>query len=215
MDNLDRAISDLEKLNDGLFAVGQRLFDLTSGSLGPCDSFALATLRRARHLSEGAIPLLRQRNELAGGALLRCHLDCSIRFVGVARSPDPHRIAHLIFSGVRQNKLQGFNGKPMTDAALVEALDDPWFTDVYARTSGLVHLSRDHIDHLIAACPVQPDGRRLLSLEPAGISSPEWRVVDLGVAFARSAASLIVFVNEWCEKRPNPFDPGAHGYTNV
>lgn len=91
--------------------------------------------------------LVRSEHFGVAAAVLRMQLDVALRLFGLSLLRDHDEACGRLMSGsVRYNKLK-HGAHQLSDAYLVKQLSErgvPWIKDVYAKTSGFVHLSEQH-----------------------------------------------------------------------
>lgn len=149
---------------EALLTEGQRLTAACDGSIFPCDALAIAILHRALMLNRGFVALMRDGNEIAAIPLTRMQLDNVLRFRGVVSCPDPHDVANAVAGGMSFRKIKGSNSQFMTDAELVNSLADPWMKPIYGNANNFVHLTGQHMEHIIGLSDRRPDGSRELHI---------------------------------------------------
>lgn len=117
------------------------------GDMYPYDLLANAALNRAIALSSGFRSLIRDRNLICAGAILRLQLDTALRFYAGFIVDDPHEFAGAVLKGEHVRRLKDQSGQLMTDRYLVQQLGKelPWVEELYEQTSGYIHLSSTHI----------------------------------------------------------------------
>ena len=129
-----------EKLHQDFF---KRLHIAGQGNVWGVDLVVWGVLRRSLLLIDAFIPLVRKGNEVAAVPLLRFQIDNALRLYACSLVPNGDDVLVTLLRGTPLRRLKSRDGKPMTDAFLVEALtrEFPWIQRVYERTSGFVHLS--------------------------------------------------------------------------
>lgn len=152
----------IEAEADSLLHEGERLTAACDGSIFPCDALAIAILHRALMLNRGFVALMRDGNEIAAIPLTRMQLDNVLRFRGVVSCRDPHDIANAVAGGMSFRKIKGGNNQLMNDAELVKNLADPWMKPIYDNANNFVHLTGQHMEHIIGLSDQRPDGTREL-----------------------------------------------------
>ncbi len=130
-----------------------QLFGKKGAPIFPLDLLAFGAIKRNIAIAEAMTMVVAMRNMTTARALLRVHLDTSLRFSAAWLVAEPHEFASKVLKGERVDKLKDRNGKLLRDAHLVEvrSADYPWLPEVYRRTSGYVHLSSSHFHDTVEA----------------------------------------------------------------
>lgn len=117
------------------------------GAMFPFDFWTNAAVNRGIQLSSGFRSSIKKRNAVCSGALLRLQIDTALRYSAGWLVQDPHRFVGRVMSGEQINRMKDRGGQLMTDSYLVKmlAVEHPWVTEVYKKTSGYVHFSDTHI----------------------------------------------------------------------
>ena len=206
METLQQVVNDLSRVNGQFIEAGRRLLSTCEHRvLFPCDEFMLSMLNRASWQQYGLIPLLSQKNYIVAAALVRLQLDNVLRFSGVIRHSDPHGVARQIAAGKELRKIKGSDGQLMTDAHLQSQMDDPWFSQVYKRTSGYVHLSDQHFFHFSQMAVHTEGGPSQFFLGPPREYVPPAAIHEVAVVFREIGEKTVHFAEEWISGR------GIHG----
>lgn len=137
---LDRIIDSLEKLRSEGVRIARGIIGET---LTKDDLFFCASLDRCLRLTDGIIPLLKERNLTCAGALLRLQMDNCMRTYAAFIAEDRTKVIDCIIDGTPINKQRDTTGTRMTDGYLKTAISqyDSVFAQVYNQASGFVHLS--------------------------------------------------------------------------
>jgi hypothetical protein len=159
-------MKSVEELEERHRTVGAALFEKCGRNLFPCDQLAMVVLDRSLNTVAGFVLLLKNHGYICGVALLRMQLDNILRFHGVVKSGDAHGAASSVSSGTQLRKLKDSRGRKMTDAILVDHLQErnPGVADIYNKCSGYIHLSDEHFLHFLARCGRDNEGRRLIAI---------------------------------------------------
>lgn len=168
----------------------------------PCDLYALAVIHRAHMLNHGLLPLVEQRNILAGAALLRMQLDSGLRFWAVSTLPNAHEIALSVLDGNNLDTIKYPGSKErMRDAYLKKKLNDPRFDRVYEWASDHIHLSKTHVHHVMAAARQDTKGLWSFPLGPSAPTVPESVFIDLLENQLEAGAMIFNAVKNWIALR--------------
>lgn len=113
----------------------------------PLDLMAFGAVKRNISTASAFCQMIESWNMVCARSLLRIHIDTSLRFSAAWLVERPHQFATDVFKGERIDKMKDKQGKPLTDARLIEvrAADYPWLPAVYKNLSGYVHFSGSHI----------------------------------------------------------------------
>lgn len=127
------------------------------------DLLAVAALKRNLSTAAAIATLIEGSNLLAARAMLRVHIDTSMRFAAAWFVDDPQAFAAAVIRGERLDKLKDREGQQLRDARLVELLKGahPWLPNVYTKLSGYVHLSAEHLAGTVASVD---DATRTISM---------------------------------------------------
>jgi len=163
------------------------------------DLVALGVARRTYALVDGFVALLRQRNPLCCGALLRLQLDTAMRFYACWLVDKPEEIALALLDDRHLDKIKSRDGKWLRDAYLHEQLSKQygdWVSRVYGNTSGFVHLTGRAMldastDHDAAT------GRESVSLQGPGRIWSEPEMAEMVSAFVESVGITVHLLYSW------------------
>jgi hypothetical protein len=206
-DEVGKALESLESLTEEHYAVGRDMTNAHGGGLYGFDLLAYAVLNRSVAQIRGFCHLIREKNILCAGALLRLQLDTLIRFYAAWLVEDPHEFAMRVLEGTRVRDLRDRDGKRMVDAHLVEQLgnDFHWVPAVYERSSGYVHLSAVHVHAAVFADLDTPDeGVIHMKVSGEDRALPDELYVEAISAFQAATRALLDFVNGWAYTKANP-----------
>ncbi len=198
------ALDQLGTYREKHFEMGDRVILADSGKLYAIDIFVIATLNRSLCLLTGFIDLIRVHNFIAAAPLIRLQLDNSLRLSAATLVNDPHEFAMNVLSGVSVNKQKDIANQKMTDFYLVEKLSErySWVKDVYANTSGYIHLSEKHF--LNAMEPGKEDYDLKLKITDKDAFLNENIYLDAISGFQRSTDILFDYVEGWIFTKDNP-----------
>lgn len=117
----------------------------------PLDLLAFAAVKRHASTTSAFIAMVSSWNMVIARALLRMHIDTSLRFSAAWHVNEPHAFASRVLKGERIDKMKSRIGRPLTDAYLVQLHEEahPWLPTVYKQLSGYVHFSGSHISAAI------------------------------------------------------------------
>jgi uncharacterized membrane protein YoaK (UPF0700 family) len=139
-------MAQLEKYGPLHLHIGMEMLKAGNGAAYPLDFLAVAAINRSANLHSGFTKLIGSKNFLGAAVLLRAQLDNCLRFYAAFLVPNPHEFALAFFLGKQVRKLKSGDGKPMTDAYLVNEISKhhSWISHVYTHASGYVHFSEKH-----------------------------------------------------------------------
>jgi hypothetical protein len=167
----------------------------------PIEVIMATALQRSRHLVEAYIPLLLQRNLSAGSALIRMQLDSVMRVNAVFLVTDPLELWDVLRTDRPWSSITDRNGKSLRDTYLHRKLSErfPWASDVYARMSGYVHLSRPHLEATAS------DTDAFLGMQivqgPAGTNVTDEQLHENASLFMQVTSALLTVCDEYAAKR--------------
>jgi hypothetical protein len=211
MDEPDESIATsltrLKALEEEHLRLAEAMTEAYGGALYWMDLFAYGALNRSKAQLAGFTQLIRARNLVCAGALLRLQLDTALRFSAAWLVQDPHAFALAVMRGTRVRDLADRTGRKMTDAYLVQCLSRQfdWVSRVYERTSGYVHLSDVHL--LSAVTGSEEEGEhRVLRVKISEIDKPlpSSLYVEAIDAFGESTRIFLWYVQGWTATKANP-----------
>jgi hypothetical protein len=131
-------------------------------------------------------------------ALLRMHIDTSLRFSAAWHVAEPHAFATAVLKGERIDKLKTRSGARLTDSYLVQLHKDkhPWLPVVYDHLSGYVHFSGAHIVDTIS--DLDGDDRTIQFLvSDQDLKFPEFSWIEVLECFREASSILGTFLGGW------------------
>jgi hypothetical protein len=145
-----RVVVLLEQLDGDRRAMLKLWLEMSGGKdapIFPLDFVAFGAVKRNLSLASAIRGMVESWNMVCARALLRLHIDTSLRFAAAWMVDDPHNFASKILKGERIDLMKDRDGKKLTDTYLVKtyAADYPWLPAVYSHLSGYVHFSGSHI----------------------------------------------------------------------
>lgn len=172
-----------------MLKLGKQLFGRKNAPIFPLDLLAYAAIKRNIAIAEAMNVVVAMWNITTARALLRVHLDTSLRFSAAWLVDEPHDFASRIIKGERMDKLKDRDENFLRDAYLVKvrAVDCPWLPEVYRRLSGYVHLSDSHIHDTIES--IRGDTINF-EIRPTDYKFPESSWVELLDCFSEVSSIL-------------------------
>lgn len=164
----------------------------------PLDLLAFAAVKRHASTSSAFVAMVRAWNMVIARALLRMHIDTSLRFSAAWHVAEPNAFATEVLKGKRIDKLKTRTGVRLTDAHLVQLHKEahPWLPAVYEQLSGYVHLSGAHI-----ACAIEGlgDNDRTIQLlvSDQDLTFPEFSWIEILECFREATSILGAFLRGW------------------
>ncbi len=163
------------------------------------DLVALGVARRTYALVDGFVALVKQKNPLCCGALLRLQLDTAMRFYACWLVDKPEEVALALLDDRHLDKIKSREGKWLADAFLHQQLSKQygdWVSRVYSNTSGFVHFTGRAMldastDHDTA------NGRESVSLQGPGRIWTESEMVEMVSAFVESVGIVVNLLYSW------------------
>ena len=175
------------------------------GAFYGLDFLANAAVNRSLALSSGFRTMIREKNLICAGALVRLQLDTALRLFAGFIVDEPHEFAMKVFKGNRIDRMKDKDGNRMTDRYLVTQLANeyPWVEEVYERASNYVHLSATHIFSTLSK--IDPDaGKYQLEIGSHDRTFPDEVYIDAINAFRACTLILAEHVHGWIFTKDNP-----------
>jgi hypothetical protein len=200
---MSTTLEALEELDSRLIKTAQSLFLACEASLYPADLLAIAVANRALCLLNSFLLLIRNGGYIAAAGILRMQLDNVLRLGGVIATADPHDVANQLINGTALAKIKDSQGEKMRDARLrkVVAARLSWVDKTYSLSSDYIHLSKQHILHVLQRSPFNADGHRELEIGSDDAYLDDDQREDLIAAFQTVTLEVITTIEAW-KKRP-------------
>ncbi|MFZ4526084.1 MAG: hypothetical protein ACOYOE_11180 [Chlorobium sp.] len=163
----------------------------------PLDYLACAAAKRHASTTSAFVSLIRSSNMVVARALLRMHIDTSLRFSAAWHVADPHKFATNVLKGERIDKMKTRTGQRLTDAHLVQLHQEqhPWVPAVYERLSGYVHFSGSHIWDSIEG--MAEEDRIVHLISDQDLKFPELSWVEVLECFREATSILGMLLQGW------------------
>jgi hypothetical protein len=202
-ESVENLLVELGQLKDQVTQQLASAWTADEARLFSADLVALGVARRTYAVVEGFVTLLKQRNPLCCGALLRLQLDTAMRFYACWLVPDPNSIAIALLDDTPLSEVASVEGKNLKDSYLHEKLSEHygvWIDSVYKATSGFVHFTGRAI--LDASTDHDPDAHpKTVSLQGPGRIWTEPAMVEMVSAFVKSVGITVNLLYSWsCTK---------------
>jgi len=167
----------------------------------PIEVIMATALQRSRHLLEAYIPMLIQRNLAAGSALIRMQLDSVMRVNAIFLVPDPLVLWDVLRTDRPWSSIVDRDGHQLRDVYLHQKLSErfAWASDVYARMSGYVHLSRPHLE-ATASNTESFLGMQIVQ-GSAGANVSDERLHENGTLFMQVTSALLAICEGYAANR--------------
>jgi hypothetical protein len=201
---IEESLKAIDEDRHALLVVAERMARAHGASLYPFDVLANGAIARSLALSKGFTELIRQRNLVCAGALVRLQLDTALRFTAGWLVDDPHDFAMKVLEGMRINKLKDRDGKDLHDRRLVESAagEHPWVRSVYDVASDFVHLSDRHMWRAFGLADDGTQFRITVSSEdPPGLEDSYMEAIKY---FRESTHLLLHYLEGWIFTKDNP-----------
>ena len=210
--SIEEALDVLESDSKKLVDLCADIVKADDGAVYPFDLFANGAANRSLALSKGFRQMIRDKNLICAGAILRLQLDTAFRFYAGFLVQDPHQFALDVFGGAHIRNIEDMGGKKITDRYLVNKLSGEfeWVDELYKQTCDYIHLSGTHMSHAI-------DGHDHTSFT-AKISDsdgdlPDHVYLSAIMAFQQSTLIFVRYLNGWLYTcllytSPSPRDRG-------
>lgn len=198
-ESVENLLAKLGQLKDQVTQQLVSAWTADEARLFSTDLVALGVARRTYAVVEGFVTLLRQRNPLCCGALLRLQLDTAMRFYACWLVDKPEEVALALLDDRHLDKIKSREGKWLADAYLHEQLSKQygdWVSRVYRNTSGFVHFTgRAMLD---ASTKHDADARsKTVSLQGPGRIWTEPEMVEMVSAFVESVGITVNLLYSW------------------
>jgi hypothetical protein len=208
--SLEGSLARLAEMDAAHLELGTEMFNAHGGVLYGMDLLASGALNRSKAHIAGFRTLIKAKNLICAGALLRLQLDTAMRFFAAFLVEKPHDFAIAVLGGKRVRDLRDRNGEAMTDAYLVRKLGEEfdWVPRVYERTSGYVHFSSTHM--MSALTPKDGDAGEGQSLQfeikvaAKDKPLPQWIYIETSDAFCAATEIFLRYVHGWVFTKANP-----------
>lgn len=204
-DAIEAALVGLEDDEKAMIDRTVLMIEAHDGAVYGFDLFANGAVNRSLALSVGFRMLIRDRNLICAGALLRLQLDTALRFFAGYIVKNPHEFAIEVLKGKQIRNLRDQDGQLMTDRYLLSQLgkEFEWIEPVYEKTSSYVHLSDTHISSTFDGVNPKNGSWRI---------KIGWRDKDLAdsvyleaiAAFRESTKVLGQYIDGWVFTKQNP-----------
>jgi hypothetical protein len=164
----------------------------------PLDFLAFAAVKRHTSTTSAFVAMVRAWNMVIARALLRMHIDTSLRFSAAWYVAEPHTFAAAVLRGTRIDKLKSRTGAHLTDSHLVQLHKDrhPWLPAVYEHLSGYVHFSGAHIADAISALGEEDRTIQFL-VSNQDRKFPEFSWIEVLECFREATSILGTYLQGW------------------
>ncbi len=207
MKQCDEIENLLKILDDSYQTTNNRWIKMSEayeGAMYGLDFLAGAALNRTQANVSAFTHLIRSRNLLIAGALIRIQIDTALRFYAAFLVEHPHDFAFKVLKGDRIDLEKDQKGNRLTDRYLVDNLSKEfdWIKRVYSKTSGYIHLSGTHIHHTIEK--LQDDGKFHVKISPEDKDLPDALYEEAMQAFIEAIKVLLKYIDGWIYTKNNP-----------
>lgn len=208
MSELQAKIDELNRLETALIQLTADCLNANGGALYPLDLMAAAAAKRSFSLVRGFRQMLKDRNMLCAGALLRLQLDTALRFYAASLVDNPHEFAVEVLGGAEIRKLKDRSGTLMTDKHLVQTLmaesdENCWIGSVYRETSGFVHFS---VKHMMSVYTLADGDSRKIQMKVS--ATDDWLnesvFLEAASAFVEALTLFMKYLHGWGITKENP-----------
>jgi hypothetical protein len=174
------------------------VFKADADAIFPADLIVAGAIQRSLMLCKGFLTLLRAKNGLCAGAVLRLQVDNILRLYASSLFPSGSDTLLAILEDWPLSRLKAPDGKPLTDRELCNrvAAIYPWVPSVFKHTSAFVHFSRPAV--MSALTSVSDDRRFTLSIG-SRVGRP-WRPserLEAAQAFDAATKAVLEMVYAW------------------
>ena len=199
------AIDVLESDAKKLFDLCVQMVHAHDGDVYPFDLFANGAANRSLALSSGFRTMIRDRNFICAGAIVRLQLDTAFRFYAGFLVNNPHQFATDVLAGKQIRNMKDVDGHRMTDWHLVDKLsaEFPWVKSLYDTTCEYIHLSGKHISHTVDVW-AGPNNRFAFKIGEVDDDLPDSTYLNAIMAFQQSTLIFVRYLNGWIFTKNNP-----------
>jgi len=164
----------------------------------PLDFLAFAAAKRHSSTTSAFVAMVESWNMVIARALLRMHIDTSLRFSAAWHVHEPHAFATEVLKGARIDKLKDKTGARLTDSYLVQLHknEHPWLPAVYEHLSGYVHFSGAHISDSIESLGEEDQTIQFL-VSDQDLKFPEFSWIEILECFREATSILGTFLQGW------------------
>lgn len=203
---LQKSLNRLKELEKAQIELAKTMIEAYDGSMYAIDLFISGALNRSAALSEGFKGLVKSKNLICAGAILRLQIDTAIRIFAGTLVDDTNLFVSDILKGQHIRNLKDRDENKMTNKYLVNKLSNeyPWLPKVYEKTSSYIHLSDTHLFASVQS--IEKDKRKLsLKISPFDRHEiPEKFYIEAVDAFNAAIEIIVRFVEGWIFTKSNP-----------
>ena len=205
-DAIERALAAIEADEAKALDRSVRMLQAYGGALYGFDLLANAALNRSLALSSGFRAMIRERNLICAGAMVRLQLDTALRFSAGFLVNEPHDFAIKVLEDHRIDRMKDRHGTPMTDRHLVAQLkkEYPWVESVYEGGSGYIHLSATHIFSTFDYNHYEQEGKRKFKIGSRDQQFPDDVYLETIETFGECTKILARYIEGWIYSKDNP-----------
>ena len=205
-DAIELALVALEAAENNMLDRSVRMLQAYGGALYGFDLLASAALNRSLALSSGFRTMIRERNLICAGPLVRLQLDTALRFFAGFTVSDPHDFALKVLEGDRIDRMRDQHGTRMTDRHLVTQLtkEYPWVESVYEGGSGYVHLSATHIFSTFDRNYYEQAAKHRIKIGSRDQQFPDDVYLKTIETFGECTKMLMRYIEGWIITKDNP-----------
>ena len=203
---MKKSIAQLISLEKTQVDLAKEMLKAYNESLYAVDLLISAAINRSLSLSKGFRTLVKEKNLICAGAILRLQIDTAIRIFAGTLIEDSNQFASAVIQGQHIRNMKDRDGKKMTDKYLVEKLSDiySWLPSVYEKTSGYIHFSDTHI---FSSMHTLNKTEKTISIKISPFDKeemPQELYVEAIEAFIATTKILIRFIKGWILTKSYP-----------
>ena len=204
-DTVEAALAEVEADEKRLLEIAADMLEAYDRSLYEFDLLASAALNRSVALSSGFCIMIREKNLICAGALVRLQLDTALRLFAGFIADQPHEFAMEVFKGNRIDRMKDKSGTRMADRHLVTqlAIEYPWIEEAYERTSNYVHLSGTHIKSALSM-EDGDSGKIGIKISPLDQTLPDATYLEAIKVFRACTIIIARYIDGWTYTKDNP-----------
>lgn len=177
---------------------------LDGGSVFPADLIVAGATQRSLMLTKGFVAMVKSRNALCAGALLRLQVDNILRLYASSLYPSSSETLMAFLEDRPLHELKAPDGKRLTDAELCKRVGAiyPWVPAVYKETCSFVHFSRPAVMSAVKGCGKAGELRLEVGADGGRCWVPEERLETVE-AFDAATKAVLDLIYSWGHAKAN------------
>ena len=201
--SLDDRLALTDHLKGEILALATAMIEADDHKLYGMDLFAIGAANRAVAHCAGFKRMIKDRNLICAGSLLRLQIDTAIRFHASFLVKNPHEFSVEVLGGAAIREMKDQSGHKMTDRYLVGKLSSgaEWLPRVYHETSGYIHLSGKH---LMSAFTPAGDHQIDMKIDEIDKPLPDSIYIEAIEGFCAATSLFMKYLYGWVLTKSDP-----------